>query len=366
MKRVGGLWPQIVSFENLLAAAHAAAKGKRRRPDVAKFLMNLEPELHKLREELVNGTYQPGPYRTFEVKDPKPRKISAAPFRDRVVHHALTRVIEPVFDRRFTTDCFACRKGFGTHKALERARLAARKYPYVLKCDIRRYFPSIDHEILRSLLARVIKCPQTLELAGRIIDGSNPQEEVIAYYPGDNLFTPFERRRGLPLGNQTSQFFANVYLSPLDHHVRQILCPADYVRYVDDFLVFGTRKTELKELRRRIEEFLAPLRLQMHPGKSRIYRVADGVTFLGWRIFPDRLRLDRGNAVRFRKRLGAMVEQYRAGAVSVEELRTRVRAWIAHANHGDTWQLRRSLFSRYKIRPRSTVSNGVARGFVEQ
>jgi retron-type reverse transcriptase len=364
MKRIGGLWPRIISFENLLAAAHSAAKGKRKRPDVARFLLNLEPELHKLREELAAGTYQPGEYRTHEVRDPKPRKISAAPFRDRVVHHALTRIIEPIFDRRFTTDCFACRKGFGTHKALERARRAARKYPYVLKCDIRKYFPSIDHVILKDLLARVIKCPQTLDLAGRIIDGSNPQEEIIAYYPGDDLFTPHERRRGLPLGNQTSQFFANVYLSPLDHFVRQTLSPAEYIRYVDDFLIFGDSKAELRETLRRIAEFLAPLRLQMHAGKSRIYRVADGVTFLGWRIFPDRVRLDRGNVLRFRERLDEMLESYRPA--KRDEVRTRVRAWIAHAAHGDTWRLRRGLFARYKIGPRSAVTNGVARGFVEQ
>jgi retron-type reverse transcriptase len=241
MKRVGNLWQQVVSFENLLAAAQAAARGKRKRPDVARFLMNLEGELAKLREELLDGSYQPGQYRSFLVRDPKRRMISAAPFRDRVVHHALTRVIEPIFEKRFTADSYACRKGFGTHKALAVARRGAHRFQYVLKCDIRKYFPSIDHEILKGLLARVIKCRPVLDLAARIIDGSNPQEEAAAYFPGDDLFTPSERRRGLPLGNQTSQFFANVYLNSLDYFVRQQLRPGGYVRYVDDCAPRGAK-----------------------------------------------------------------------------------------------------------------------------
>ena len=206
MKRVGNLWPALTSFANLLAAAESAAAGKRKRPDVATFLLNLEPELLRLQRELLNGSYQPGPYRTFQILDPKPRRISAAPFRDRVVHHALTRVLEPIFERRFSNNSFACRTGRGTHRALEAARKGARKYSLVLKLDVRKYFASIDHQILNAQLSRAIKCRPTLDLAARIVAGSNPQEEVVQYFPGDDLFTPFERRRGLPLGNQTSQF----------------------------------------------------------------------------------------------------------------------------------------------------------------
>jgi retron-type reverse transcriptase len=237
MRRVGNLWPQVVSLENLFEAAHKAALGKRSRPDVSRFLMNLEPEIHRLRRELLEGNYHPGPYRAFPIHEPKPRQISAAPFRDRVVHHALTQVIEPIFERRFTADSYACRTGFGSHKALEAAQRAARTYPYVLKCDVRRYFPSIDFEILKSQLREAIKCKRSLQLAALIIDGSNPQEDATAYFPGDDLFSPYERRRGLPLGNQTSQFFANVYLNPLDHFVKRALKIEAYIRYVDDFLL---------------------------------------------------------------------------------------------------------------------------------
>jgi len=213
-----------------------------RRPDIGRFLADLEPNLCGLQRELEAGCYQPGEYRTFWIRDPKVRQISAAAFRDRVVHHALTRILEPIFERRFTDFSFASRKGFGQHPALRKARAACARYPYVLKCDIRKYFPSIDHAILKDLLARVIKCRRTLELAGRIIDGSNEQEPAEAYFDGDDLFTPYERRRGLPIGNQTSQFFANVYLNPLDHYVLRELRPALYLRYVDDFLLFGDDK----------------------------------------------------------------------------------------------------------------------------
>jgi retron-type reverse transcriptase len=178
MRRVGNLWPQVLSFDNLLGAAKAAAQGKRTRPDVADFLLNLEPELVGLQRELESGQYRPGGYRTFQVREPKPRLISAAPFRDRVVHHALTRVLEPIFKRRFVMNSFACRKGKGTHRALELAAEGSRRFPYVLKCDVQKYFASIDHAILKEQLALGVKCRRTVDLAARIIDGSNPQEEA--------------------------------------------------------------------------------------------------------------------------------------------------------------------------------------------
>ena len=347
MKRTGNLWPSITSFENLAAAAHAAAAGKRRRPDVAAFNLNLEGELLQLRRELERGTYLPGPYHSFRIEDPKPRHISAAPFRDRVVHNAFTRIVEPIFEKRFSNNSFACRKGFGTHRALERAKEAARRYSYVLKCDIRKYFASIDHRILKDLLAKALKCRPTLDLAARIIDGSNEQESVVAYYPGDDLFTPFERRRGLPLGNQTSQFFANVYLDPLDQVMVREMRSGAYIRYVDDFVVFENSKERLREILAAIRSFLAPLRLDLHPGKSRIHRTADGVTFLGWRVFPDRTRLDSGNIRRFRARMRGLQSDYAVGEVTLGEVRQRVQAWIAHAAQGNTRMLREGLLARF-------------------
>ncbi len=209
--------------------------GKRRKPGAAAFMGNLERELLRLERELLDGSWRPGGFVTFRVEDPKPRNISAAPFRDRVVHHAVCAVVEPIFERGFIDDTYANRKGKGSHRAVARYEQYRDRYRHMLRCDIWRYFPAIDHEILKAEFRRRIACGRTLGLLDAVVDGSNPQEPVCRYYPGDDLFTPFERRRGLPIGNLTSQFFANLYLDCLDHFVKEVL-RAPYLRYVDDFL----------------------------------------------------------------------------------------------------------------------------------
>ena len=352
MKRVGGLWQTLTGWPNLALALHRAALGKRGRPDVAQFLLDWEPRLVVLRRELEAGEYRTGGYMTFVVREPKARRISAAPFRDRVVHHALTQVLEPVFEPRFTRESCACRTGFGTHRALDTAARAAFAFPHVMQGDIRKYFPSIDHGILKGQLAGAVKCGRTLQLLATIIEGSNEQEAVSGVFPGDDLFTSLERRRGLPLGNQTSQFFANLYLNSFDHFVLREIRPRRYVRYVDDFLLFHEDKGFLKEARVRIEAHLDSLRLRLHDGKSRTYRTEDGFTFLGWRIFPEHRRLVRTNVVRFHRRMKAMWEDYRAGALELEKVVERLRAWDAHAAHGDTWRLREGIYQRYPFGPR--------------
>ncbi len=184
MKRRGNLYPQIIEFTNLLLAARQAQRGKRFRDNVLDFNYHLETELINLQKELTNKTYQPGNYRTFHLTNPKSRLISAAPYRDRVVHHALCKVIVPIFESTFIQDSYANRAGFGTHRALKRFTHFARNSRYVLQCDIRKYFPSIDHIILKQLLRRKIKCSDTLWLIDTIIDNSNEQEAVIEYFPG--------------------------------------------------------------------------------------------------------------------------------------------------------------------------------------
>ncbi len=347
MTRVGGLWPLLTSWPNLVQALERAALGKRSRPDVARFVIDWEPRVLELQRDLEDGSYRPAGYLTFRVTDPKPRLISAAPFRDRVVHHALTQMLEPVFEPRFVDQSYACRTGFGTHRAVEAAHAACAAFPYVLQCDVRKFFPSIDHPILKSQLAKAVKCRPTVGLAERIIDGSNPQEPVHLYFPGDDLFTPSERRHGLPLGNQTSQFFANVYLNDLDQFVLREIQPRVYCRYVDDFLLFHEDKGFLRDARRRVEAHLETLRLRLHEGKSRTHRTQDGITFLGWRLFPDHRRLARANVVRFRRRLRRLEQDYAAGLVEWEEVNASVHAWNAHASHGDTWRLREQVFGQH-------------------
>ncbi len=347
MRRIGGLWPELVSLRNLTLAAEAAARGKRQRSDVAAFLLGLEPELLALRRELLDGRYQPGPYRTFLVEEPKPRIISAAPFRDRVVHHALTLVLEPIFERRFSPFSFACRRGKGAHRALRLAQAAIGRHRFFLKCDVKKYFASIDHELLMGLLGRAVKCRKTLALANTIVAGSNPQEPVLACFPGDDLFAPHQRRRGLPLGNQTSQFFANVYLDPLDQLVTRALRPGAYARYVDDVVVFGDDRDDLGRIRDAIRARLASLRLRLHAERAVLREGREGLTFLGYRLFPGRTRLVRGNVTRARRRLRHLQAAYASGVVGWGEVESRVRAWIAHAAWADTWRLREALFAEY-------------------
>lgn len=344
MKRYGNLWPQVADFGNIIRAARQAQRGKRSRENVLAFNYNLENELIQLQTELKTKTYRPGPYHTFQIVEPKKRMISAAPYRDRVVHHALCNVIAPIFERTMIADSYANRTGFGTHRALRRFTGFLRSSRYILQCDIRKYFPSIDHEILKQLIRRKVKCPDTLWLVDTIIDASNEQEPVFDYFPGDGLFTPFERRRGLPIGNLTSQFFANVYLNGLDHFVKEQLKAGKYVRYVDDFALFGDDPQFLADARAAIESRLAGLRLTIHPVKSQLFKTQRGASFLGFRVLPDRVRVRTENLRRARRRLRRMQAAYRAGAVTLEQVTQSLRSWVAHLEHGDTWRLRERVF----------------------
>jgi len=343
MIRHGHLFERIISFDNLVAAAKDAARGKRFKPAPALFQFGLESNLLQLQEELATRTYRPGPYHTFQIRDPKPRLISAAPYRDRVVHHAICRVVEPIFEREFIHDTYACRRGKGTHRALNRASRWCRQFRYALKCDVVKFFPSIDHEVLMLLLSRKIKCRDTLELLRIVIAGSNPQEQVHHYFPGDDLLTPLERRRGIPIGNLTSQFFGNVMLDPMDHFLKETKRCRGYVRYADDFLVFNDDKILLNDLLAELRAFLGRYRLQLHPRKCQVLRVRDGLPFLGWQLFPDHRRLRRGTGVRIQRGLKRLARAYSRGEVELSRVRASVASWIGFLRHGDAWGLMRKL-----------------------
>jgi retron-type reverse transcriptase len=343
-----------------------ARRGKRHRPDVLRFHFNLEQELWRLHDELSRRDYRPGPYRTFTIHEPKVRLISAAPYRDRVVHHALCNVLEPVFERSLSFDSYSCRAGKGTHAAVDRCQEYARRYRYVLKADIRKFFPSIDHEVLKAALARKIKDRDVLWLAGLIIDCANPQERVLQWFPGDDLFTPLERRRGLPIGNQTSQFFANVYLDALDHFVKDRLRAPGYVRYCDDFLAFSDDKRALGSVRAMIVNFLDDFRLMLHPDKSVIFPTAQGIRFLGYRVFPSHRLLAKENVHRFRRRLRSMRRDFARGAITLNQVRPRIQSWIGHAMHADTYRLRARLFGDHPFHRITTESPRPSGRLLEQ
>ena len=346
MKRYGCLFPQITAFENLLTAAKNAQKGKRYQKNVLAFNDNLENELFQLQDRLNSKTYQPGAYTTFEIKEPKPRLISAAPYRDRVVHHALFNIIVPIFERTFVAESYANRFRFGTHRALQRFIEFARSNRYLLQCDIQKYFPSIDHAILKSLIRRKIKCPNTLWLIDTIIDNSNPQIPVVAYFPGDDLLTPQSRRHGLPIGNLTSQFLANVYLNGFDHFVKEKFKITRYVRYVDDFALFSDDYDLLKEARLAIEDYLVSLRLKIHPVKSQLIATKHGASFLGFRVLPHYIRVRNENLKRARRRLRNLQADLAQGKITIRDVSQSIRSWVAHLEHGDTWRLREEIFEK--------------------
>ena len=344
-KRHKDLFTQIASFSALHEAARRAIRGKRAKPGAAAFMARLEPELLRLERQLQAGSWRPGRYVEIAIRDPKPRLVSAAPFADRVVHHALCAVIGPIFERGFIDDSYANRKGKGTHRAVARYERFRDRFRQVLRCDIYRCFPAIDHAILKQDLRRRIACARTLWLADHIIDGSNPQEPVNLYYPGDDLFTPFERRRGLPIGNLTSQLFANIHLDGLDHFVKEVLRARGYLRYVDDFALFHDDAGVLAEWRERIAAYLARRRLSLHPRKTRVQPCAEPAEFLGFVLLPGgRRRLPEANVRRFRNRLRGLRDRCRAGTVRLDAVERQVGAWVAHAAHADTWRLREAIF----------------------
>ena len=353
MKRYGNLWPKIIAFENLLEAARKAQKGKRFQDNVLRFNYNRETELLRLHTELTEKTYQPGPYTTFDIFEPKRRMISAAPYRDRVVHHALCNVVVPLVERSFISDSYANRLGYGVHRGLRRFIQFMRSSRYVLQCDLQKYFPSIDHEILKATIRRKIKCPDTLWLMDRIIDNSNEQIPFLELFPGDDLNTLLQRRRGLPIGNLTSQFFANFYLNDFDHFVQDQLRIGKYLRYVDDFCCFGDDPAVLAEARHAIEHYLATLRLRIHPVKSQLFETRHGATFLGFRILPKGdtypkeicLRVRSENLRRAKRRLRQLQADYASGKIGFDEVDRSVQSWIAHLEHGDTWRLRTKVFA---------------------
>lgn len=256
------------------------------------------------------------------------------------------QLIEPPLDRRFISDSYACRKGKGVHEALDRYQAWTQTYRYVLKMDIRQYFPSIDHALLKDKLRRRIKDARVLDLLDRIIESSPQNTAEPQYFPDDDLFTPFGRRAGIPIGNLTSQFFANLYLDDFDHSIKQQLHVRPYLRYVDDMVVLDHTKHRLAEIRAAARERLAADRLCLHPRKAHISPVADGLNLLGYVVYPSRRCLRSDNRHRFARKFRRMAAAYRAGRLGWATVVASVQSWIGHAQHADTEGLRRAIFSQ--------------------
>lgn len=341
------LYRRICHPLNLWAAWQNASRGRRMQEAVAAFEFNLEEELYNLHEELAAQTYQPGGYHNFVIYETKRRLISAAPFRDRVVHHALMNVTNSLFERQYAFDSYANRRGKGTHKALDRCTYFLRRHRYVMHLDVVQFFPSVDHQILHDILARTLADGASMGLVDKILAsgaGVQKNEYDMVYFPGDDLLAAL-RPRGLPIGNLTSQHWANVYLNELDQYAKRELKCRAYLRYVDDVLLFADDRQALHEWRQAIVLSLQRLRLTLHENRAQPRPVESGVPFLGFQVFPDHRRLKPRNGRAFQRRLRGLAKALHAGTVEPRKLRASLIGWLNHAGHGDTWGLRRAVLA---------------------
>lgn len=329
MKRHSALFEQVYDFANLEDAYHKAARCKRYRNEVLRFSANKEERLLDIQNHLIWKTYEQGNYRNFIVTEPKRRLISALPFRDRVMHHAVNNIMEPLLDKRFYCHSYACRKGKGMHKASEtltswiRNLSTGGRKVYALKCDIRGYFQSIDHDILKAGLRRVIKDEDMLWLLDMIIDSG-------------------ETEVGIPIGNLSSQLFANFYLHALDEFVKCELRARHYIRYMDDFIILSHDKAYLKDAWTAISDFVGrELRLELNP-KTGIVCAKNGVDFCGFRHWADHKKVRKSSVNRMRKVLRA----YEKGKITPERFARSLQSWLGHIRHADSYFLEKAMLER--------------------
>lgn len=329
MKRGGHLLEEIAEPDNLRHAFHAACKGKRAKADVVAYHESMAANLDALRRALLSGCVAVGGYRQFKVYDPKERVITVAPFGQRVLHHVIMRVCEPVFERHLIHHTYACRKGKGRIAALDVAERHGRTHPHYLKLDIRKYFDSIDHAILKAQLRRLLKDASLLRLLDAIIDSFCVQ-------PG----------KGLPIGNLTSQHFANVYLSPLDRFIcaGSKAAGLQYIRYMDDMVVWGRERQTLLALRERVGTFLRE-HLALELKQDRIGTVAHGVPFLGCKVFAGYRTLNARSKRRFRHKINLFDRLLAEGRINEAEAQQRSLAVCAFAQTACSYHFRRHVLA---------------------
>ena len=328
------MWEELTSWQNLYSAYRKACRHKKSKPETARWMFDCERMLLELQSELLEKRYKPRAYRYFMITEPKERLISVAVFRDRMVHHALVNVIEAHFEATFIKDSYATRKQKGLHLAVQAAQNYTRSNPWFLKLDIRKYFASIDHAILLGLIQRKIKDPHVISLCSIIL-------------ANQNLSMGCSEGIGLPVGNLTSQFFANIYLNQLDHFIKQQLKYPAYVRYMDDFILFADDPQRLKNDLPVIRKFLASsLRLEIKDESVQLNRVSQGVPFLGYRVFPRLLRIRRENLKRCLRGIYLQELAYAKGEIDSETLYQSTRSRLGFIGFADSRRLQQNVWGK--------------------
>jgi retron-type reverse transcriptase len=337
------LWEKVVDFENVYRAYRAAVKGKRYHNEILNFRNNFEENILAIIEDLNEGTYKPLPLRQFYIREPKTRLISAPAFRDRIVHHSLVQIIEPLFERRFINETFACRKGRGTHAGVRHvfhcAQLAKHTWGryYVLKCDVTKFFPSISHDMLKQIIRRTIRDRRVLWLLDAIIDSySTEGMEGI----------------GIPIGTLTSQLMANVTLDPLDHRVKEMGIHY-YARYMDDFVLLHRDQAFLREAWKDIEGFLNEnLALTLNP-KTNIFPGKHGIDYCGYRIWPTHINPRKSTIKRTKRRLKKFSKTYQENPHILEHAKMSIMSFFGYIKHCSGYKttlsvLKKAVFKKSK------------------
>lgn len=316
MKRHGNIFPQIVNIDNIYIAYNKAKKGKTWQNTVKKVEEGLDNNLSAIQKSLVDKTFTTSQYRLKRIYEPKQRDIYILPFYpDRIVQHAVMNVVEPIWDNLFIHDSYACRTGKGQHRGSTKCMKYVRSSKYVLKCDISKFYPSIDKTIMRSIIRKKIKCPDTLCLLDDIINSTDGDKNV-------------------PIGNYTSQWLGNLYLNELDQFIKHTLKCKKYIRYCDDFCLFADSKQELHEWKNEMKQFLNN-ELKLSFSKSSVFPVSQGVDFLGYRHFKNKILLRKSTAKRVKRRISKLSRMVYSGRVSVEHAYGSIQStkgWLKWAN----------------------------------
>lgn len=333
-------YERVCAFESLYAAHKKARLGKRHKRDVIAFELELAKNLWELKERIESRTYEAGGYYTFMIHDPKTRQIQALRYGDRVMQHSLCdNVLTPFFEKRLIYDNCACRKGKGTHFGMKRLTGFMRSYfkehgteGWILKLDIHKYFPSIDHGVLLERLKKVIPARDIYELLEKIVKSYNA-----------------ESGRGLPMGNQTSQLFALYYLDPADRLIKEKLRIKYYTRYMDDMVLLCSDKEYLRECLRQIRELCeGELRLELNE-KTHIFPLKNGVDYLGWHFYLTETgkvirKLRQSRKKRLKRRIKVLQQEYAAGRKDLEGIKRSIASMQGHLIHGHTYRLRKKIY----------------------
>jgi len=343
MKIYKNLFDEIISAENLFSAWDKFRNGKRKKKDVRLFEWNLEANVFLLHRELKNKTYRHSSYSSFTISDPKPRNIHKAQVRDRILHHAVFQILNPIFEASFISASFSCREDYGTHKgvqflqdSLRKASKNGRNSCFVLKCDIRKFFDTIDHKILLTILKKKVKDNDTVWLLEKIISSFSSKHSLLGV------------NKGVPIGNLTSQLFANIYLNELDIFIKQVLKVKYYLRYTDDFLILSEDKEYLEKIILVIVLFLKEnLSLKIHEEKTTIRKIIQGVDFLGYVVFNEYKLVRTKTKKRMSKKFDFRINEYNEGIISKNSLSQSLQSYLGFLCHGESFLIEEIFKRKY-------------------